>query len=104
MGAWRRWRSPRVRSTPPAWCWSLSAPSPKRPDRLRIDHLGGVAVPTLFVSGDRDAFGTPDELEAAHALVTGPVTAEWITGGRHELSRVADNADVAARVAAWLER
>jgi predicted alpha/beta-hydrolase family hydrolase len=77
---------------------------PKHPDRLRTDHLGGVAVPTLFVSGDRDAFGTPDELEAAHALVAGPVTAGWIAGGRHELCRVADNGDVAARIAAWLER
>ena len=75
---------------------------PKHPDRLRIDHLGGVSVPTLFVSGDRDAFGTPDELKAAHQLVAGPVTAEWIDGGRHELGRVADNADVAARIAAWL--
>ncbi len=77
---------------------------PKHPDRLRIDHLGGVSVPTLFVSGDRDAFGTPDELEAAQRLVAGPVTAEWIVGGRHELGRVADNADVAARIAAWLAR
>ena len=77
---------------------------PKRPDRLRIEHLHAVIVPTLFVSGDRDAFGTPDELEAAHGLVGGPVTAEWIAGGRHELGRVADNADVADRIAAWLGR
>ena len=86
-----------MRSTPPAWCWS---PIRSTPPSAPI----GCGSITLFVSGDRDAFGTPDELEAAHALVTGPVTAEWITGGRHELSRVADNADVAARVAAWLER
>lgn len=35
---------------------------PGKPDRLRVDHLPDVVVPTLFVSGDRDAFGTPDEL------------------------------------------
>lgn len=77
---------------------------PKHPDRLRTAHLGEISVPTLFVSGDRDAFGTPDELAAAHALVPGPVTVEWVAGGRHELGRVADNADVAGRVAAWLRR
>lgn len=77
---------------------------PKRPDKLRIGHLGGVTVPTLFISGDCDAFGTRNELEAAHALVAAPVTAEWIAGGRHELRRVADNGDVATRIAAWLGR
>lgn len=35
---------------------------PGKPDRLRVEHLPDVAVPTLFVSGDRDSFGTPDEL------------------------------------------
>lgn len=77
---------------------------PKRPDKLRTEHLSGISVPTLFVSGDRDGFGTPDELGAAHALIPGPVTVEWVAGGRHELSRVADDDDVAARVAAWLAR
>lgn len=35
---------------------------PGKPDRLRVEHLPDIDVPTLFVSGDRDAFGTPDEL------------------------------------------
>jgi len=35
---------------------------PGKPDRLRVEHLSDIDVPTLFVSGDRDAFGTPDEL------------------------------------------
>lgn len=35
---------------------------PGKPDRLRVEHLVDIAVPTLFVSGDRDTFGTPDEL------------------------------------------
>ncbi|MCB1028994.1 MAG: dienelactone hydrolase family protein [Microthrixaceae bacterium] len=77
---------------------------PGKPDRLRVEHLGDVGVPTLFVSGNRDTFGTPDELAAAHELVGGPVTVEWIEGGRHELKRKADNADVAGRIAGWLDR
>lgn len=55
---------------------------PGKPDRLRVEHLPDVRVPTLFVSGDRDAFGTPDELrqwtatmpkraEAAHLFIEG---------------------------------
>lgn len=35
---------------------------PGKPDRLRVEHFGDIAVPTLFVSGTKDAFGTPDEL------------------------------------------
>ncbi|MEX2626447.1 MAG: alpha/beta family hydrolase, partial [Ilumatobacteraceae bacterium] len=72
---------------------------PGRPERLRVEHLGDVAVPCLFVSGTRDPFGTPDELEAWTATIPAPVTHVWIDGARHEL-RGAD-ADVAAHVAAF---
>jgi predicted alpha/beta-hydrolase family hydrolase len=73
---------------------------PGRPDRLRTDHLGDLRVPTLFVSGDRDPFGTPEELAAAQALVAGPVTSVTLPGARHELARVDDA--VAAAVVDWL--
>lgn len=42
---------------------------PGRPDQRRDAHLPSVNVPTLFCSGTRDAFATPDELAAAAALV-----------------------------------
>lgn len=42
---------------------------PGRPEQRRDRHLGALAVPTLFCSGARDAFATPDELAAAAALV-----------------------------------
>jgi len=35
---------------------------PGRPERLRTKHLPALAVPMLIVQGERDAFGTPDEL------------------------------------------
>ena len=44
---------------------------PDQPENLRTKHLAGIAVPTLFVSGTHDEFGTPDELAAAVALVPG---------------------------------
>ena len=33
---------------------------PRRPDRLRAEHLSRVAVPMLFFRGSRDAFATPE--------------------------------------------
>lgn len=73
---------------------------PGRPDRLRTEHLGDVGVPTLFVSGDRDPFGTPEELAAAVGLVAGPVTSLTVDGGRHELKGADDL--VAGWVAEWV--
>ncbi|HXP74817.1 MAG TPA: alpha/beta family hydrolase [Stellaceae bacterium] len=35
---------------------------PGRPDQLRTKHLPAISVPMLIVQGERDAFGTPDEL------------------------------------------
>ena len=44
---------------------------PGRPDRLRTEHFPTITVPCLFVSGDRDPFGSPDELEEATAAIPG---------------------------------
>ena len=44
---------------------------PKRPDKARTEHLPRIACPTLFCSGTRDLFATPDELAMAAALVPG---------------------------------
>jgi predicted alpha/beta-hydrolase family hydrolase len=72
---------------------------PGRADRLRIEHFPDITVPCLFVSGTRDPFGTPDELEAHTAAIAGPVTHVWIEGGRHELKGA--DATVARAVADW---
>lgn len=73
---------------------------PRRPDRLRTEHFPHIGVPCLFVSGTRDAFGSPDELLAATALIPGPVTHVWIEGKGHDL-RGSDHA-VASAVADWV--
>lgn len=72
---------------------------PGRPDRRRDAHLPGLAVPCLFVSGTRDAFGTVEELEVATATVPGPVSHHWVEGGDHGLRR--KDAEVAGVIAAW---
>jgi predicted alpha/beta-hydrolase family hydrolase len=73
---------------------------PGRPDRLRVEHFPELTVPCLFVSGTRDTFGTPAELELATEVIPGPVTHQWIEGKDHGM-RGAD-AQVAAVVAEWI--
>jgi predicted alpha/beta-hydrolase family hydrolase len=75
--------------------------APGRPDQPRTAHLPALRLPTLLISGTRDAFGTPDELRAAAALIPGPVTQVWIEGGDHSLRR--RDEEVAGTVAAWVE-
>jgi predicted alpha/beta-hydrolase family hydrolase len=79
-------------------CYPLHPPG--RPEKLRTDHFPAIDVPCLFVSGTRDAFGTPEELEAATPAIAGPVTHVWLEGKTHEL-RGAD-ARIAEVVTAWV--
>ena len=58
---------------------------PGKPDKLRTEHLPDLQVPCLFVSGTKDPFGTPEEIEAATATIPGSVTHVWIENGRHDL-------------------
>ena len=44
---------------------------PGAPSNLRDRHLPAIEVPTLFCSGTRDNFATPDELASAALLVSG---------------------------------
>ncbi|MFC8193167.1 alpha/beta family hydrolase [Cellulomonas sp. NPDC057328] len=53
---------------------------PGQPDRLRTAHLPDVRVPVLAVSGERDPFGTPDELTAHLAGLGGPWTLALVPG------------------------
>jgi uncharacterized protein len=73
---------------------------PGKPDTLRVEHLPAITVPCLFVSGDRDPFGTPDELEHWTATITGTVSHHWIAGGRHDLR--GKDAEVVSVVKEWL--
>ena len=73
---------------------------PGKPDRPRTEHLAGLEVPCLFVSGTRDAFGTREELEAATAAIPGPVTHVWIDGGDHGMK--GKDEQVVAAVRSWI--
>lgn len=79
-------------------CYPLHPPG--KPENLRIEHLPRLEVPCLFISGTRDPFGTPDELESHTKVIPGPVTHVWVEGKGHELK----NADqlIADTVQGWL--
>jgi len=73
---------------------------PGKPENMRTDHFGRLDLPCLFVSGTRDAFGSPTELEAALALIPGPMTVHHIERGDHGLR--GRDAEVATLVTGWL--
>ena len=73
---------------------------PGKPDRLRVEHLPQLQLPCLFVHGTKDAFGTPDELQAWTATIPGPVDHVWIDRGTHELKGADER--VATAVVDWL--
>ena len=73
---------------------------PGKPEKLRTEHLPAVRVPCLFVAGTRDPFGTPEEVEAATAVMPGPVTHVWLDGARHDPKGL--DAEIARAVADWV--
>ena len=74
---------------------------PGKPDKLRVEHFGAVNVPTLFVNGDRDPFGTPDEFAAHIGAISGEVTVHWLEGQGHNPKHRVD-AEIVTTVADFL--
>ena len=72
---------------------------PGKPEKLRIEHFAALDLPCLFVSGSKDPFGSPAELETHAAAIPGPVTQVWLPGGHDP--RNADAA-IAEAIADWL--
>ncbi len=83
---------------------------PGRPDKPRTAHLPAVAAPMLFVQGERDAFGTPDELRPVLATCA---EAELVTvaGGDHSFKMRGKDAPraeevyetVTGKIVGWME-
>lgn len=72
---------------------------PGRPERLRTEHFAALGLPCLFVSGRRDAFATPEELERETTAIPGPVTRVFVDGD-HSLRK--SEAEVAEITASWV--
>ena len=73
---------------------------PAKPDNLRIEHLPRITVPTLFIHGTNDPFGSPAELRRHARKVKGDVTFRFVERGRHDLK--GSDALIADVVADWL--
>jgi predicted alpha/beta-hydrolase family hydrolase len=81
---------------------------PGQREKLRTDHLEKLACPTLVCQGERDPFGTKDEV-AAYKL-SKAIELFWLTDGDHDLKprkasgkTLADNvAETAGKIAGWV--
>jgi predicted alpha/beta-hydrolase family hydrolase len=78
---------------------------PGRPERSRADELLGAGVPTLVVQGERDAFGSPDQLPAGPTVVAVPAADHgFAVAARGEVTQAAALAVVTSAVGDWLSR
>ena len=57
---------------------------PKKPLQLRTAHLAELRTPTLILQGERDEFGTRDEV-AGYALSPN-IEVDWFVDGDHSLA------------------
>jgi uncharacterized protein len=83
-------------------CMSYPLHPPKTPEKLRIDHLPGIDVPSLFISGSRDEFGSPDELRTHLGTVAGPTELVLLDGKGHDLAKGDDL--IATSLITWLHK
>lgn len=59
---------------------------PKKPDKLRIDHLPALNTPTVIVHGSKDEFATTEEMSSALDLIPAATRVVEFEGARHDLS------------------
>lgn len=58
---------------------------PRKPEQLRIQHLPNLRIPSLFVHGTRDPFGSIDEIKKALQLIPAPHELLEVEGAGHDL-------------------
>ncbi len=64
-------------------CLSYPFHPPKKPESLRTAHLETLTCPTLIIQGERDPFGTPEEVEGYG--LSSKITLAWCPDGDHDL-------------------
>src|SRR6266498_2937260 len=62
-------------------CFGYPFHPPGQPEKLRTKHLERLATPALIIQGERDSFGTPDQVRS-YPLSTS-IKLEWLTDGDH---------------------
>jgi len=69
---------------------------PAQPEKLRTEHFPHLNVPTLFVHGTKDEFGTIEEMEQARLLIPARTVLQPMEGAGHGL-----NAKKVAQILDW---
>ena len=81
---------------------------PGKPDQLRDQHLYGMNIPMLFVSGTKDTFDGRELLEGVVRKIGDKATLVWIEGGDHSLKRRSGDVEslgiAADAVVSWASR
>ena len=67
-------------------CLGYPLHPPGKPQQLRVAHLPSIAVPVLVIQGERDTFGTPDELRPHLEAMPAEVHLHVIPRGDHSLT------------------
>lgn len=57
--------------------------APKKPEKLRDEHLYGLKLPMLFMQGTRDPFAQPELLEPVVQNIGANASLRWFEGGDH---------------------
>jgi predicted alpha/beta-hydrolase family hydrolase len=77
---------------------------PGKPDQLRVAHLPSINVPVLIIQGERDAFGTPQQLKPAIDSMSTRVDLHTVERGYHSLAERDDVLSEVIDVAvAWMQ-
>lgn len=69
-----------------AGCVCLGYPfhPPKKPESLRTAHLQQIAVPTLIVQGERDPFGSKEDVGSY--VLSSDIQLHWLADADHDFS------------------
>ena len=73
---------------------------PEKPEQMRTAHFPSLRTPALFVSGERDGFGTREELEAALKLIPARTELVMVAGAGHEVLTKRNRAELTQEVVA----
>lgn len=71
---------------------------PHKPEQLRTAHFPSLRTPGLFVSGERDGFGTHDELEIALSEIQARTELMLISAAGHELITPRNKEELPTRI------
>ena len=84
---------------------------PGKPEQLRVAHLENIRMPVLVIQGERDSFGSPEELRPHLAKIPMAVTLHAVENGDHSLAvpkrasvpTEKVHADLQAMITGWID-